>query len=223
MKTFYEKTHRDVVFEFDDKLSVGRGVTYYDSSNNIRHIKVGIQVNDKNGPTDFDYIQGMRVIIHEFRHVDQWMSNFNVCGKYASEFRIDDLARSCSDVYYGFVPHIKKPLDQYWTNISELDAECAATNGLLKFLANKGLFPDIKNPEAIIVQYMNECCKEGDENHRSYYLRSSKDFTSLSEINRAFKKQIMETIYANDKNYRPLVKENSHLGIMMAQNVKPWD
>ena len=171
-------------------------------------------------------LEGIKTIHHELRHIGQYMTNFKICSDYASICRIDDVASEGSSRFYGAYK------DQvyghhYYHNIREMDAEYDALHGVLEVLSDESLFPDIKDPEMVLINYLNdELCRFPSfqkYNPRRYYLDFTQPLTSMEQVDEMFEQQMAEAVYMKAEEYNPKFDRTSDVGILMHCRIPPWN
>lgn len=220
----YRKKYRNVDVIFNDQDFIGTGYTHYDPHINDYTVIFGTQPLFGNKFTDQDYINGIKIVCHEYRHVRQMESNFEVCGKYASECRIDFMACYCSNTYYGYKADNNKNivLPHYFKNIREIDAEYQAFEETPEFLSDKDFFPGVENVDTVMFQYANRWYKEG-VTHEPSYISVSKDVTSWVQIKESRNQQMKTAMYKKPDTYDPHQDKDSILSTIMSCDEYPWN
>lgn len=204
-------------------MSMWNGQTKYDPVTNKCDVYFGTQMPlEGKYNENYAYLATIKTIHHEFRHVAQNLSNFSVCGKYASEGRFDFIAHRASSIFYGDTP-LEMYQEQYVKNIREVDAEQYAIEELRKTLSNKDWFPDIKDAGETIVDFLNEYKQWGTRDVQSFYaIDIKKPIESFSQVRKLFAQQMEDSVTRKMPIYYAKADMNSHAGILATCRKYPW-
>ena len=214
----------DVEYQYLPDAQVGvaaTGMKYLDRDDLT--VALGMKPSDGTaGYSDEEYLKVIEEFHHEMRHAEQLQGNQACAGPHAADFREDLLACHESTVYSGVSKDLTvKDPERYYGNMRENDAERTAVREMVKTLSDKSLFPDVQDPEKVVLDYLNSQCVHGPTEDRKYFLDTEKPLESLQEADSMFAQNIEKAV-VTPVNGKDAAYEQGTILDSMANAGPPW-